>query len=115
MPFAKLTRSIDIRTLILISAGFLLATPADAAPRKPTDDAEVIERLPVRANDATTRELAELRRAQSAAGQNPQLAAQLAERYFDLAMARGDPRYVGYAETITPPNPTTAICRYFAR
>ena len=27
-------------------------------------------------------------------------AARLAERYFDLAMARGDPRYVGYAEAV---------------
>ncbi len=120
MPFAKLTRSIDIRTLILISAGFLLATPADAAPRKPTDDAEVIERLPVRANDGTTRELAELRRAQSAAGQNPQLAAQLAERYFDLAMARGDPRYVGYAEAVVarfaePLPPSLRVVRGLSR
>ncbi len=120
MPFAKLTRSIDIRTLILISAGFLLATPADAAPRKPTDDAEVIERLPVRANDGTTRELAELRRAQSAAGQNPQLAAQLAERYFDLAMARGDPRYVGYAEAVVarfaePLPPSLRVARGLSR
>jgi tetratricopeptide (TPR) repeat protein len=35
----------------------------------------------------------------SAAG-NPGPAAELAQRYFDLAMARGDPRYVGYAEAV---------------
>ena len=31
---------------------------------------------------------------------NPGPAAELAQRYFDLAMARGDPRYVGYAEAV---------------
>ncbi|MBL8479597.1 MAG: hypothetical protein JNK59_09840 [Sterolibacteriaceae bacterium] len=75
MPFAKLTRVIDICALVLIAAVSLLAPAVDAAPRKPTTDAEVIERLPVRANDGTTRELAGLRRAQAAAGHNPQLAA----------------------------------------
>lgn len=100
MPFTKLTRFTDIRGLVLIAALLPLVPPVDAAPRKPSADGEVIERLPGRANDGTTRELAELRRAQGAAGQNPQLAAQLAERYFDLALARGDPRYVGYAEAV---------------
>jgi len=120
MPFAKLTRVIDICALVLISAVSLLAPAVDAAPRKPTTDAEVIERLPVRANDGTTRELAELRRAQAAAGHNPQLAAQLAERYFDLAMARGDPRYVGYAEAVVarfgePLPPSLRVIRGLAR
>ena len=83
-------------------------------------DAEVIERLPVRANDSTTRELAELRRAQTAAGQNSQLAVQLAERYFDLAMARGDPRYVGYAEAVVarfaePLPPSLRVVRGLSR
>jgi Tfp pilus assembly protein PilF len=31
---------------------------------------------------------------------DPMVVAQLAQRYFDLAMARGDPRYVGYAEAV---------------
>jgi tetratricopeptide (TPR) repeat protein len=31
---------------------------------------------------------------------DPDLAADLAQRYFDLAMARGDPRYIGYAEAV---------------
>jgi Tfp pilus assembly protein PilF len=120
MPFAKLTRFSIFRALVLISAGLLVGPPTDAAPRKPTTDAEVIERLPVRANDSTTRELAELRRAQTAAGQNPQLAAQLAERYFDLAMARGDPRYVGYAEAVVarfaePLPPSLRVIRGLSR
>ena len=63
-------------------------------------DSEVLERLPMRVGDASARELAELRRAVAAAATDPGPAAQLAQAYFDLAMARGDPRYVGYAEAV---------------
>ncbi|MBI5901468.1 MAG: hypothetical protein HZB40_19890 [Rhodocyclales bacterium] len=72
-----------------------------AAPRKPADDGEVLERLPLRAGDASARELGSLRREMLAAPQAPHPAARLAQAYFDLAMARGDPRYVGYAEAVT--------------
>ena len=41
-----------------------------------------------------------MRAATAAAATDPALAAQLAQRYFDLAMAKGDPRYVGYAEAV---------------
>ena len=48
----------------------------------------------------------------SSAG-NPAPAAELAQRYFDLAMARGDPRYVGYAEAVVTrfPDPLPASLR----
>jgi hypothetical protein len=120
MSFAKLTRVASFLALVLISAGVLVVSRADAAPRKPAADSEVIERLPVRANSGTTHELAELRRAQTEAGQDPQLAARLAERYFDLAMARGDPRYVGYAEAVVarfaePLPPSLKVIRGMSR
>lgn len=87
--------------IVALALSFLAAVPAaDAAPRKPVDDAEVLERLPSRAGDAGARELAALRAAMAAAADDPRPAARLAERYFDLAMARGDPRYVGYAEAV---------------
>lgn len=73
---------------------------ADAAPRKPLVDSEVLERLPQRAQDPATRELARLRAQASVATNDPALAATLAEAYFDLSMARGDPRYVGYADAV---------------
>ena len=79
---------------------FILLPDAVAAPRTPADDAEVLERLPTRAGDASARELAALRAAMAAAADDPRPAARLAQRYFDLAMARGDPRYVGYAEAV---------------
>ena len=57
-----------------------------AAPHVPKDDNAVLERLPLRRSDPVAIELKQLR------------GAALARRYFELAMAQGDPRYVGYAE-----------------
>ena len=69
----------------LVSAG-MWAAGALAAPQVPKDDATVLERLPLRRSDPVAAELRNLR------------GAALARRYFELAMAQGDPRYVGYAE-----------------
>lgn len=77
-----------------------LATLAQATPHTPNDDATVIERLPFRAADATARELAALRAAVAARPADQAAGVALAQKYFDLAMARGDPRYVGYADAI---------------
>ncbi len=77
-----------------------MAPDALAAPRKPLTDSEVLERLPQRAADPVARELGELRAAAASASTNPVPAARLAQAYFDLALARGDPRYVGYAEAV---------------
>jgi hypothetical protein len=73
---------------------------AQAAPRTPADDAQVLEKLPVKAGDATARQLAGLRATLLKAPTDAVAAAQLAETYFDVASARGDPRYVGYAEAV---------------
>lgn len=84
----------------------LLATsmgPATAAPRLPDRDEVVLERLPTRANDPVAREVRELRSALAANPKDRDLALKLARRYFDLAGAEGDPRYVGYAEAIIRP------------
>ena len=86
---------------------FLPPLVALSQPRIPTDVAEVLERLPMRPTDASALTLAELREAvrrdakQSPA--DPRAATRLAEHYFDLAMALGDPRYVGYAEAVIKP------------
>jgi hypothetical protein len=81
--------------LLLILAS---ATLASAAPRVPADDREVLERLPVRPSDPLAAELTALRAEVAAGPSNPVPAVRLARRYFDLAMAQGDPRYVGYAD-----------------
>ena len=100
MTFCKLTRPSRSRLLALLLALSALGLQVHAAPRKPLADTEVLERLPWRAGDTGARELAALRAAMNVGTSNPALAAELAQRYFDLAMARGDPRYVGYAEAV---------------
>lgn len=84
-----------------------LSAPALAAPRVPTDAGEILETLPMRPGDTTARDLALMRAAvnQAATAQivDPLPAAKLAERYFDLAAARGDPRYIGYADAVIAP------------
>ena len=69
-----------------------------AAPFVPSDDEQVLERLPWRAGDVGATTLARLRAAADAQPGSAQAAADLAEHYFDLALAQGDPRFVGYAE-----------------
>ena len=76
------------------------AANSHAAPRTPASDAEVLEKLPIRAADSTARELAALRAVVAKAPNDAALATELAQRYFDLALAQGDPRYVGYAEAV---------------
>ncbi len=58
----------------------------------------VLETLPTKPGDPAAAELRRLRAAAAATPGDVDSAARLARRYFDLAMAEGDPRYVGYAE-----------------
>jgi len=84
------------RIFIAFASG-LLCLGTEAAPRVPQDDAEVLERLPARPGDPATVELKKLRAALASAPRNAEAAARLARRYFEMATAEGDPRYVGYA------------------
>jgi len=81
------------------------ATAAWPAPYTPSDDSAVLERLPTRRGDPVIAELRQLRAALAASPKDAATAARLAQRYFDLAMAEGDPRYVGYAEAALRPWP----------
>ena len=94
----------------LVFAAVLLAAlnPAQAAPYLPANDAVVLETLPSKAADPAAVELRRLRAALAAAPRDPDAAEALARRYFDLAMAEGDPRYVGYAEAVLRPWPESA-------
>lgn len=92
------SRGIKVVTAALILS--LAASLPAAAPRLPRSDAEVLERLPFRPGDRISAELGELRRAVLAAPADPVLAARLGRRYFELAMAEGDPRYAGYAQAL---------------
>lgn len=85
------------------SALALICPSLQAAPYIPANDATVLERLPFKANDPVARELAELRKAARQHPQDPETAAKLARRYYDLVAEEGDPRYVGYAEAALAP------------
>jgi Tfp pilus assembly protein PilF len=87
----------------VLAGALLLWTAAYAAPHVPTDDRAVLERLPAKPNDPVMRELRGLRAALAASPQDAELASRLALRYFELASAEGDPRYVGYAEAALQP------------
>jgi hypothetical protein len=84
----------------------LVTLGAQAAPRTPSSDAEVLEKLPTRAADSTARELSSLRAALVQAPTDEAAATALASRYFNLAMAQGDPRYIGYADAVVRRLPT---------
>ena len=79
-----------------------VAALAQAAPFTPASDAEVVEKLPVSA-DPTLRTVESLRRQLASRPDDAALRLEIGQRYFDLAMAQGDPRFVGYASaTIAP-------------
>jgi hypothetical protein len=75
---------------------------APAAPYIPADGAEVVERLPSRA-DPVQRKLRSLRSALGARPGDLRLAGALAQRYIEQARIEGDPRYLGYAQAALAP------------
>jgi Tfp pilus assembly protein PilF len=81
----------------------LMAGAGAAAPYTPTSDAQVVERLPLSATDPSVRRVDSLRKQLAAQPANAALRVELARRYFDLSMAQGDPRYVGYAAAAIAP------------
>lgn len=83
-------------------SALLLAGAGHAAPFTPASDAEVVERLPAAA-DPALRGVESLRRQLAARPDDVALRLEIARRYFDLAMAQGDPRYVGYAQAAIAP------------
>lgn len=89
--------------LLLISFLLLCNAQAYSAPFIPASDSVVLEQLPFKASDPTTRELRRLRADLSANPRNLDKAVTLAQRYFQLAMADGDPRFIGYAQAALAP------------
>ncbi|MDZ7592647.1 MAG: hypothetical protein U5L05_18635 [Rubrivivax sp.] len=88
-----------------LSTLFLLCLPAGlpAAPTTPTDDAQVVERVPARASDPRAKELHALRQQLRRNPQDLDLAVRFAQRCYDEVAAQGDPRYIGYAQAALQP------------
>jgi tetratricopeptide (TPR) repeat protein len=76
---------------------------AQAAPFTPANGSDVVERLPLSATDPSARRLQSLRKQLEAKPDDVALRIEIARRYFDLSMAQGDPRYVGYASAALTP------------
>ena len=87
----------------IIAAIGLACAIANAAPFTPTSDDEVVERLPAGATDPSVRRVDSLRKQLAARPDDAGLRLEIGRRYFDLAMAQGDPRYVGYASAAIRP------------
>ena len=86
----------------LIVAGCCACSMATAAPFVPPNDTDVVETLPAKA-DPAMRRVESLRQQLAARPTDNALRLDIARRYFDLAMAQGDPRYVGYAASALQP------------
>jgi hypothetical protein len=91
-----------------IAALALACALANAAPFTPANDNDVVERLPAGATDPSVRRVDSLRKQLAARPNDANLRLEIARRYFDLAMAQGDPRYVGYASAAIGPLAQTA-------
>jgi tetratricopeptide (TPR) repeat protein len=77
--------------------------PAYPEPYRPTDDAQVLERLSLKASDPVSRELTTLR---TNVRQNPRdldAAVRLATRYIEQGRSEGDPRFLGQAQAMLNP------------
>jgi hypothetical protein len=92
-----------MQKLLMGLALALVVVQGAAAPRVPDRDDEVLERLPFRRDDAQAAELRRLRARVASAPQDMEAAVRLARRYFALAVALGDPRYIGYAQAALAP------------
>lgn len=90
-------------TTAFAAALVLSCTTVGAAPFTPVNDNEIIERLPAGATDPSVRRVESLRKQLAARPGDNGLRLEIARRYFDLAMAQGDPRYVGYASAAIAP------------
>ena len=86
----------------------MLAGHSLAAPFTPANDAVVVEKLPGGGSDPAVRRVDSLRKQLAARPGDAALRLEIARRYFELAMAQGDPRFVGYASATIAPLAATA-------
>ena len=85
-----------------IAATWLTATAAIAAPYVPTDDAQVLERLPG-GTAAQLRQLKSMQAARAAAPKDLARATELATANIRASRVEGDPRFLGYAQAALAP------------
>ncbi len=101
LPFSSKLKTPLGAVFILLSA--LGAGSVQAQPYTPTDPHQVVERLPGRANTPELKKTARLKKQLDLSPNNDAVALDLAQAYFEAAMAVGDPRYIGYARAVFEP------------
>lgn len=96
MPrYPSVAGAFRLTLLVFVVGG---ALPAMAQPRTPASDAEVLERVPARANDPAARALMALRAAWRSAPGDVGAASALARHCLGLFSVDGDPRHLGCAQ-----------------
>jgi len=92
--------------IVLVLLGWFmlnLVGMAFSEPYRPTDDAQILERLSFRSSDPAAREIETLR---ANLRQNPrhlESAVGLATRYIEQGRSQGDPRFLGQAQAVLSP------------
>jgi tetratricopeptide (TPR) repeat protein len=115
-----------IRTLgWMITTGWLaLSTPSltSGEPFLPQQDAQVLERLTIKATDSVAREIRALRTSLVHDPQNIDVAVSLATKLIEQSRSEGDPRFLGQAQAVvgpwlnhTTPPPSTILLRAIIR
>jgi tetratricopeptide (TPR) repeat protein len=89
--------------LVLVGALFFKPARGADAPRTPSSDIEVLEKLPLGATDPREREQARLRRLLAARPDDLRTAVALARLDIQISRSRSDPRYLGYAQAALGP------------
>lgn len=89
--------------VVVLALVFGKTPKAAAETRVPTDDAEVLETLPIAASDPTSRQVAALRRELATRPNDLALAVRLARLDIQLNRERSDPRYLGHAQAALAP------------
>ncbi|HWV46692.1 MAG TPA: tetratricopeptide repeat protein [Nitrospira sp.] len=93
-----------IRLLTVVRViGWLILSQVDimyAEPYRPTDDAQVLERLSYKATDPAAHEIERLRADLRNNPRHLESAVKLATRYIEQGRSEGDPRFLGQAQAI---------------
>src|SRR5579862_4761029 len=110
----RTSRPAIVAALCFFSVAIVGPRTVLATPFAPTDDNQILERLPVSPLDPGARQLREMRRELSAQPDNLVLATGTAWRDIEQGRAASDPRYWGYAEAALAPwwhqaDPPTAV------
>lgn len=92
------SRGLALWLALGLASAWAAPATASAQPRTPTDDAEVLARVPARAKDPAVRELAALRAAWRRDPADAASAGALARHCIGLFSADGDPRHLGCAQ-----------------